>query len=74
MSFSRIDATWSNGFVSIALLVFCTIIEYFINGKRKEDTMKQVKSTNFKLMESIRPFLQTVWAIGTSITATGVLI
>jgi hypothetical protein len=67
---------YCNGFVPVAFLVISlTIIRFFMNhktNKRKETYMEHVNENN-KCTTGLKSMIETVWAIGTSVAATGAL-
>lgn len=67
-----------DGYVPIALLVFTlTVIRFFLNlvkfKHRKEMHMEHKNNVKITLKNGLTSLVETVWAIGTSITAAGVL-
>lgn len=71
------DAVSCDSFVSIAFLVVSlVVVQTMLNlkiSKRKEILMKQVKTFTNSIKTVIISSIETIWAIGTSITATVVL-
>jgi hypothetical protein len=66
-----------NGYVPVAFLVISLITTRFIlkqrTNKRKETIMEHVNKLYEKLKIGIKSMIETIWAIGTSVAATGVL-
>ena len=63
-----------NGFVLLALFIL-SLINYYSNNIliKMEVPMEQaIKKTN-KLEKLLKSFFETIWAIGTSVAATGAL-
>lgn len=65
-----------NSFVSVVhQLIILVLTRFFLNHKlnnEKEVHMKQYKKFNNLINSSINSILETLWAIGTSITASAV--
>ena len=71
------DAASCSSFVSVVLQsIVLTITRFYLNekNKRKETHMKQVKRNDSTIKKSIISVLETLWSIGTSITASAVLL
>jgi hypothetical protein len=69
---------YCNGFVPVALLILSLMsmkyLTTIITIKRKEMLMEQVIVKNEKLKTELKSMIETIWAIGTSVAATGVLL
>jgi TRAP-type C4-dicarboxylate transport system permease large subunit len=68
---------YSNGIVPLALLTLSLMLMKYlatkITIKRKETPMEQVIVKTEKLKKGLKSMIETIWAIGTSVAATGVL-
>jgi len=73
----RADAASCSSFVSVAIqLIILVLTKIYLNEqiKRKETIMKQVKRNDSTIKKSLNSVLETLWSIGTSITASAVLL
>lgn len=73
----RADAASCNSFVSVAIqLIILVLTKIYLMSQinRKETFMKQVKRNDSTINKSIISVLETLWSIGTSITASAVLL
>ena len=72
-----IDTKYCNEIVPLALFIISLIImRYFINKitiKRKESLMEHINVKTNKLKTGLISTIETLWAIETSVAATGVL-
>lgn len=68
---------YSNGIVPLALLTLSLMLMKYlatkITIKRKETPMEQVIVKTEKLKKGLKSMIETIWAIGTSVAATGAL-
>jgi TRAP-type C4-dicarboxylate transport system permease large subunit len=69
---------YCNGIVPLALLTLSLMLMKYlvtkITIKRKEMPMEQVIVKTEKLKTGLKSMIETIWAIGTSVAATGALL
>jgi TRAP-type C4-dicarboxylate transport system permease large subunit len=72
-----VDTMYCNGIVPLALLILSLMLMKYlakkITIKRKETPMEQVIVKTEKLKTGLKSMIETIWAIGTSVAATGAL-
>lgn len=73
-----VATAWScESLVSIALqLIVLSITRFYLTNqiKRKDNNMKQNFRTRITIKKSLNSVLETLWSIGTSLTASAVLL